>query len=213
MATSLKMSEWNATRRSLLSRLKNWEDQKSWKEFFDTYWKLVYSVALKAGLTATEAEEVVQETFISVAKKIPEFQYDPARGSFKGWLLNTTRWRIADQFRKRKKDGPLRRSGATATTGTTTIEGIPDPAVDFRRIYEEEWETNLFERAVERLKHRVDARQFQIFDLYVLKKWPVSKVAKTLGVSSGRIYLTKHRLSLLVKKEIKALQKLGERGG
>jgi hypothetical protein len=75
-----------ATRRSLVDRLANWDDQRRWQEFFDTYWKLIYSTARKSGLTDEEAQEVVQETIITVAKKIDKLRYDPAIGSFKGWL-------------------------------------------------------------------------------------------------------------------------------
>ena len=96
-----------STRRSLVDRLHDWEDRKHWQEFFDTYGKLIFSAALKSGLTEMEAQEVVQETIITVAKKIGQLRYDPARGSFKGWLLHITRWRIADQFRKRRpRDRP-----------------------------------------------------------------------------------------------------------
>src|SRR6266852_6048825 len=90
------------TRRSLLSALKQWDDQESWRDFFNTYWKLIYSVAIKAGLSDQEAEDVVQETVISVAKKMGDFKYDPAVCSFKGWLLRITRFRIIDQLRKRQ---------------------------------------------------------------------------------------------------------------
>ena len=38
------------TRWSLIGRLKDMDDQQSWQAFFDAYWKLIYSVALKAGL-------------------------------------------------------------------------------------------------------------------------------------------------------------------
>jgi hypothetical protein len=48
------------TRQSLLARLKDWEDQESWREFFDTYWRLIHATALKAGLSEPEAQEVVQ---------------------------------------------------------------------------------------------------------------------------------------------------------
>ena len=89
------------TRRTLLSRLKDWNDQQSWKEFFDTYWKLIYGVARKSGLTETESQDVVQETMVSVARQMPTFKYDPRIGSFKAWLLNLTRWRMGDQFRRR----------------------------------------------------------------------------------------------------------------
>src|SRR5439155_4963150 len=93
--------EFIPTRRSLLSRLKDWNDQESWKVFFDTYWKLIFNAALRAGLTEAEAEDVVQETVIGVSKQLPAFVYDPARASFKTWLMRQTNWRIRDQFRKR----------------------------------------------------------------------------------------------------------------
>src|SRR5438132_294694 len=89
------------TRHSLLSRLKNWDDSESWSDFFNTYWRLIFNFACKAGLTEAEAQDVVQQTVIEVSQKIREFKYDPKRGSFKTWLLQLTRWRIQDQFRKR----------------------------------------------------------------------------------------------------------------
>src|SRR5690349_11679170 len=120
----------NPTRRSLLDRLKNYEDKESWMEFYRLYSGLIYSVALKAGLSATEAEEVLQETCIGVAKKMPGFKYDPEIGSFKSWLLHTTRWRIADQFKKRRpQNTAVKDSYRTRTRDrTATIERIPDPA-------------------------------------------------------------------------------------
>jgi len=80
-----------ATRRSIVDRLGDWRDQQNWQRFFDTYWRLIYSVARKAGLTEDEAQEVVQETVITVAKNAGDFRYDPKIGSFKSWLLQTTR--------------------------------------------------------------------------------------------------------------------------
>jgi|SRR6185312_8560166 len=195
------------TRRSLIIRLKNWEDQESWKDFFDTYWKLIYGVAAKAGLTDTEAQEVVQETVIAVAKKMPGFEYDPRIGSFKGWLLHTTRWKIGDQLRRRRKEGGGAERAQKTTTGTSTIERIPDPGgFDLEAEWDREWEKNIFDAAIERVKKQVKAKQYQIFDLYVVKQWPVQKVARTLGVNVGRVYLAKHRVSALIKKELKNLQ-------
>src|SRR5438876_2961132 len=97
--------ESSPTRWSLVQRLKNLNDHESWKEFFNTYWKLIYSAAMQSGLTDTEAQEVVQETVISVAKKIGSFKADPTAGSFKGWLLQVTKSRIIDQIRKRPPPG------------------------------------------------------------------------------------------------------------
>src|SRR5438034_4272936 len=128
-----------ATRHSLLSRLKQSNAQESWREFFDAYWRLIYTTGLKAGLTDVEAQEVVQETVLTVVKKIKSFHYDPAVGSFKGWLLTIVRWRIGDQFRKRQQQiQPLRARQGTATQGTATIERVADPgAVDLDAVWEE----------------------------------------------------------------------------
>jgi RNA polymerase sigma factor (sigma-70 family) len=191
------------TRYSLLSRLKDWDDQDSWKDFFDTYWRLIYSVALKSGLTETEAQEAVQETVISVARDIHKFKRDRSLGSFKGWLRNITRWRIADQLRKRTKRPPSENGDDPRFQ---PLEEIPDPADDAEMLWEREWHSNLLEAAVERIRHRVKEEHYQIFDLYVLKQWPVKKVAQTLGVNIGQIYLAKHRVAALVKKELRLLE-------
>ena len=60
------------TRRTLLSRLRNLGDDASWRVFFDTYWRLIYNVARKAGLPDSDAQDVVQDTVIAVARKMPE---------------------------------------------------------------------------------------------------------------------------------------------
>ena len=80
------------TRRSLLSRLRDWQDQTSWRDFFDTYWRLIYNVARKCGLADAEAQDVVQNTFIYLSRRMPNFRYDRQRGSFKSWLRVVTRF-------------------------------------------------------------------------------------------------------------------------
>ena len=60
--------------------------------------------------------------------------------------------------------------------------------------------------ALERVKARVSPRQFQIFDCYVLKGWGVTKTADALGINAAQVYLAKHRVGNLVKKEVQALE-------
>src|SRR5204862_8241220 len=115
-----------ATRWSLLSRLKNWEDQQSWREFFDTYWRLIYSVGIKAGLTDAEAQDVVQDTVLSVAKKIHEFRCDPVSGSFKAWLLKLTSWRILNQLKKRLPDKVAQASRLSGAGGMPALRSCDD---------------------------------------------------------------------------------------
>jgi hypothetical protein len=97
-----------------------------------------------------------------------------------------------------------------AETGTTTtMDRIPDPAVpDFGAEWDAAWEKNLLAHALERVLGRIDERQFQIFDFCVMKGWPPADVAQTLGITAARVYLTKHRVSALLKKEVRRLEKM-----
>src|SRR5580765_547100 len=202
-------SEVLATRRSLVDRLGDWNDRKRWQQFFDSYWRLIHGTARKAGLTDAEAQEVVQETLLTVAKKIDQLCYDPAIGSFKGWLLQITRWRIADQFRK-SEPGEAKHPRSQDDRLTATIERVPDSRIaDLDAVWEAEWKENVFEAAIARVKKKVEPKQFQIFDCYVRKEWPAQKVAERLGVNVGQVYLARHRVSAVLKKEIKALEKAG----
>jgi RNA polymerase sigma-70 factor (ECF subfamily) len=193
-----------ATRRTLVERLVNLEDRRRWQEFFERYWKLIYGVARRAGLSDAEAQDVVQETVITVAKNISK--YERTAGSFKNWLLHITRWRIADQFRKRAPGDHARRESADEShRETATIERVPD-GMDVGAVWQEEWQRHLLDAALQRLKRRVDPRHYQIFDCAVLKEWPAAKVASELGVNVARVYLVKHRLAAMLKKEIAAVQ-------
>src|SRR5437762_190955 len=214
-STERRNQSSSATRRSLLSRLKQSNAQESWRQFFDTYWRLIYATALNAGLTDWEAQEVVQETVLTVVRKIKSFRYDPTVGSFKGWLLTIVRWRIADQFRKRRLEIQSRKlSGrrATDTSGTATIERVADPgAVDLDAVWEEEWQRTMFAAALARVKREANARHYQMFDLHAVKSWSVDKVAETLGVSTAQVRLAKHRVTALMRREVARLEKEEEK--
>jgi RNA polymerase sigma-70 factor (ECF subfamily) len=199
-----------ATRPSLLERLKDLGDTRSWNDFYQTYRDLLYSVACRAGLNETEADEAVQETLISVAKKMPGFRYDPATDSFKGWLLTVTRWRIRDQLAKRNQGLVISAaSGEKTGTRTKTIEQFPDPAgVDLASIWDEEWHKHVLQTALARIKRQVHPQHYEIYHLHVLLGKPVREVTRTLGVSAGQVYLARHRISRLLKKEIRKLESM-----
>ncbi len=195
------------TRQSLLTRLKDWDDKEGWQRFFDTYWKLIYAVAIKSGLTDAEAKDAVQETVLAVAKRMHDFKYDPALGSFKGWLFHLTRWKVGDQFRRRQRRLIRHAVAPEDTVRTATIERVPDPdSMNLEGLWEEEWRKNLMDAALQRIKRKVNAKDYQIFHFYVLKDWPVQEVVETLGVTSDQVYQAKSRLMPQLIKEVEYLE-------
>jgi len=197
------------TRPTLIRRLKDWQDQNSWQEFYDTYWRLIYGVSLKSGMTDEEAQDVVQETMLAVAKHMPTFTYDPKLGSFKTWLLNMTRWRIQDQFRKRRTvDVTPPKTEDSDPNQTSFINRVPDPASQhFDAVWELEWQQNLLAAALDRVKCHVDPLKYQIFDLYVNKGLMPEEVARSCGISVDEVYLAKHRITKSIKSEVERLER------
>ena len=213
------------TRASLVEGLQARDDDR-WQEFFRLYGPVIRGFALKAGMTETEADEVVQETCIGVARNIGEFRYDPARCRFKTWLLNLASWRVKNQFAKRGRwDERMHRPnrGLPAGSGespggdgddsrrTATVDRAADPnAGNLDMVWNEEWRTNLLKAALEKVRSQLSPTQFQIFDLNVVKEWPAGDVSKSLGVSLATVYLAKHRVATALKKEVSRLERAME---
>ena len=195
------------TRRTLLSRLRNLDDQESWRTFFDLYWRLLYNVARRSGLDDSGAQEIVQDTVIAVARKMPEFRYDPARGTFRQWLLRITRRRIVDHLRRVYREPPKAElAPESLDEAEEHAEAITDQnAGAIEAAWNEEWEKSTFEAALARVRAEINPRHFQVFDYCVLKEWPASKVAATLGLNAAQVYLAKHRAAQAMKRAVRRI--------
>lgn len=157
---------------------------------------------MRAGLTDVEAQEAVQETLLSVAKRIAGFDYDPAMGSFKGWLLQITRRRIVDQMRKRRNPG-----GPAGDDGPLPVEQLPDPSAGrLESLWNEEWHQALLDMARSLVRRRVGEGQYRMFDLYVLQQLPMKTVTRTLRVNAAQVYMAKYRITRLLRKELQTLE-------
>lgn len=191
------------TRQSLLARLGDWKDARGWQEFFDQYWRLVFGFIRQAGLSAPEAEEVAQEVFISVAGEMPGFRYDRARGSFKSWLLTIVRRRLVDFWRQTG-----RRMRGVSLEALTESDSGAEPAheAELEGLWQSEWDRHLLEQACLRVRQKVSARQYCLFEMIVRHGTPFAEAARAAGMSHALAYVTKHRVGRLLKKEVAKLR-------
>ena len=195
------------TRSSLLSRLRNASDAASWQEFFDNYGRLIHRVCRRSGLNAQEAEEVTQEAIIAVAQKMPEFRYDRSKGSYKSWLWGVTRNHVASFLRKKYREQGHRAELPAAAGGEPSgIERIASPEAP-DALWDEEWREHLLQRALQRVRGMVSARSYQIFYLCSVKGWSVDQVKENLRTGRTQIYLARHRVGRLVKRELETLRR------
>jgi RNA polymerase sigma factor (sigma-70 family) len=194
------------TRPTLLFRVRDWQDRASWEEFHRLYRRLVYGRALRAGLAHADAEEVAQAVFQSVAESIKDFDANPARGSFRGWLMKITQRRIADKFESLRKNPALPAARrADAAPRTATVERLPAPGDDDDE-WDREWQEQVMAAAMARLARRANPAHFQAFELYVRQDWPVLRVAQAVGLNPATVYLVAHRLTRQLKAEAEQLQ-------
>jgi RNA polymerase sigma factor (sigma-70 family) len=204
------------TRLSLIERLRDLDDQGSWQEFFDTYWKLIYCAAVKGGLPDNEAEDVVQEAIIGIARNMENFRYEPEVCSFKGWLMHVTRCRIIDHLRKRPSAKysfvPLPNDEETEENDPTEPEalvlGSPSER-EFEDLWDQEWKKNLVDAAMERVKRRISPEHYQIFYLHSVKGMLARDIAELFGASMAKVYVIRHRVARMIKSEARSLERKG----
>jgi RNA polymerase sigma factor (sigma-70 family) len=194
------------TRASLLQRVRDWSDNTSWNEFYQIYSQQIHSLALKSGLSLEEAEDVVQATMLGVADRIRDFQYDRAAGSFKAWICAQAKSKVIDTLRRRHRQEHLFPPRDCPTTRTGTVGRLPDPQNDHEAFLDRDWNEAVTETALARVRSTVKPKHYQIFDLYVVKQWPLRRISRTLGVSVPHVYVIKSRVSLLLKKQTRRVR-------
>ena len=196
------MPNTSATDASLLRRLSEDGDDASWRQFHETYGRLLHAVARRAGLSEAEAQDVAQETIIDVSRQMPGFRYDHARGRFKNWLLTIVRRRIANHARRQHYQRGGERLPRSQRLGTALAATTPMPDAEFERAWAEEWERHILDAAPARVKTRVKPLQYQAFQLHVLKEVPVAEVCERLGVRMREVYWAKDRVQQLLREII-----------
>lgn len=198
-----------ATRASFLDRLRDWKDAGSWHRFLLDYGRLIRGLAGRAGLSGAEADDVLQETLVAVARKMPGFVYQPERCTFESWIRHVTRCRIADALRRRRRDAGLEQLPSTGTGDAAALADRQGPAVlpGEDSAWDDAWRRNLLDQALQRLQLRVSPEHFQIFHLAVIEEVRGAEVGRLLGVSVAKVYVVRHRLTALLKQEVEWLQR------
>src|SRR5262245_38436691 len=96
------MTDALLTHPSLLARLRDPHDRAAWQQFVTLYGSLVYGFVRQRGLQDADAADLTQEVFLAVSQVAGRWQYDPQKGSFRGWLFGITRHQLANFLQHRR---------------------------------------------------------------------------------------------------------------
>jgi RNA polymerase sigma-70 factor (ECF subfamily) len=179
---------------TLLESLRQPGDQKAWLRFVQLYTPLLYHWARRAGLAEHDAEDLVQDVFALLVRKLPEFQYQPG-GSFRNWLRVVT----MNKWRER-----CRRNGAAPTAGDAGLDQVA--AADEAGLFEEvEYRQQLVRRGLELIRPEFSDAAWTAFREHVLVGRDAAVVAAELRIRIGTVYAAKSRILNRLRRELNGL--------
>jgi RNA polymerase sigma-70 factor (ECF subfamily) len=196
------IEESPVTRASLLVRIRDPNDHEAWREFVQVYAAVVYGFARKRGLQDADAADLMQEVFRTVAASAARLNYDPERGSFRGWLYTVTRNKIYNFLNGRRRQ--VRGSGDSGAQ--ERLEEQSAPAEDPAALWEQEYQRRAFAWAAERVRGEFQEATWQAFWLTAVDGQSARDAGAKVGLSPGAVYVAKSRVLARLKEEVQQLQ-------
>lgn len=189
------------TRRSLVLRLRNLDDQAAWAEFVDVYEPLLYRLARGKGLQDADARDLCQDVFRAVAGAIERWDPDPAKGSFRGWLFRIARNLVVD-FLAGQRRHP-RGSGRTSVHEMLAERPAEDAAASAE--FAAEFRRRAFDWAAGQVKNEFAESTWLAFWKTGVENQPVGDVARELGMSPGAVYIARSRVLARLRGRVEQL--------
>ena len=189
------------TRASLILRLQDAEDIAAWEDFAAIYGPVVFNVAIRRGFQAADADNLVQEVFMSVASSISNWLQRDDRGSFRAWLLRIARNAAVDMITQ-KATRSLGRDGSEARIHLSIL---PAPC-ELSSALDLEYERMVFQWASERVRESVAEHTWQAFWLTCIEELSVADAAIKLKTRPGNIYFARSRVIARIKEIVQQYQ-------
>ncbi|MFO0916313.1 MAG: sigma-70 family RNA polymerase sigma factor [Pirellulales bacterium] len=197
------MSPTPVTRQSLLLKIRDAGDAAAWRQFVEIYLPLIHAYSVHRGLQDADAADVAQQVLQSVARAIPEFDYNSAQGSFRGWLLTITRNQLYDWFRRAARQ--------PAGSGDSGVQAALHQAADDRseeELWNLEHQRRLFQWASERAAGEFQPTTWQAFYRTAVAGESASAVADSLQISVGAVYIAKSRVTARLRELVQSVENL-----
>jgi RNA polymerase sigma-70 factor (ECF subfamily) len=185
----------DSTSSSLLLRLRQPAEQEAWRRFIDLYTPLLYFWACRMGLRGQDAADLVQDVFVTLVQKLPQFQYDRGKG-FRSWLRTVAENRWRDVLRKRANIPPSAGDAGLADAA------VPDEAV---ALWNAEYRQQLFGRAVQLMRSDFEEKTWKACWALVVDGKPGADVARELCMTLDAVYAAKSRVLRRLRQELDGL--------
>lgn len=191
----------DATSLTLLSSVKGIPgDEDAWKRFVSRYEPLIQNWCAAWGLQESDRQDVTQEVLLRLSKVMQKFQYDSG-SSFRAWLKTVTRRVWIDWAGKQEKPG----KGHGDSEIFSVLQSV-EARQDFSRRLEEEYDAELMDLAILRVRMSVSPRTWQAFQLTAMDGLPGKDVAEKLEMNVAHVYVARSEVKQALQKEVKRLE-------
>jgi RNA polymerase sigma factor (sigma-70 family) len=196
------MEPFPDTRRSLLVRLREPTDDAAWAEFIAIYDPLVYRLARRRGFQDADARDLCQEVLRTVARAIDQWDPDPEKGTFRGWLFRIARNLMLNYLTAQKRH--------PKGTGDTDFQMLlaEKPAADSEgsALFDLEYKKIVFQRAADSIRHEFSDSTWRAFWLTGIDELDVKETAQQLGISPGAVYIARSRVLARLKERVREME-------
>ena len=185
------------TRSSVLKAVADTENEAAWQRLFDLYSGFVFSIARSNGLNDADADDIVQMVFSDLARNLPTFKYDRAKGRFRSYLTGLIHWRVMDKLKAGKRDTELKAAFLEDTKAAAAADG--------NSFEEREWQQAALEEALRRIKPDVRPEHYAAFIASAVEGQDTETVSKLYGISADNLYQIRKRLTAKLRETVAAV--------
>ncbi|MBI3461486.1 MAG: sigma-70 family RNA polymerase sigma factor [Planctomycetes bacterium] len=195
------MTKDSVTSVSLLGRVcRDLSDKEAWTEFVRRYGPKIYGWCRAWGLQEADAEDVTQTVLLKLVEKLRTFSYDPAH-SFRAWLKTLTHHALSDYLEAFQRPG--------RGSGDSDVGRLLDTVAareDLAQQLEQEYDRELLEAAMVRVRLRVSSQRWEAFRLTAVEGLSGAEAARQLNMKVATVFTAKSKVKKLVHEELRKLE-------
>jgi RNA polymerase sigma factor (sigma-70 family) len=194
--------EYN-TRQTLIAKIRDQHDDKSWAEFVSLYERYIFVVINKSGIGFDECEDLLQKVLIALWQKLPSFEYVPNKCKFRSWMNTIIHNVVVSYFRKSKRhQNDKQRDSLRRITENPKEHEIPEIYVTA----EKEWKNHVANLAWENIQGEIKGKAIDVFISFSKGK-DIDEICQELDIKKNSAYVFKNRVQELLYKEIRHLHR------
>lgn len=194
------MTDWGRTRGSLLIRLRDAQNHAAWREFVELYQPVIYRLCRRRGVRHSDAEDLVQQVLILVARAVDRFDASSERGTFRGWL-----YRISHNVIVNFLSRDLPKNRATGGDDNPVLSGAVEK--ENSSLVRMEVRRQLFREAAQRAREEFEESTFRAFWLTAVEDISIEDAATQLNKSTGAIYAARSRVLKRLRDIVQDLER------